>query len=146
MLWQVDNIWGSNLTHSFCSMGSGIQGMFCSLFTIRAHHVAHQDSDIHTMLVICAKPFDNNQCVFNVLFADKTSFSGMIPLSNSGENGKVGINMKSCSIHHWSNTVMRPQSHDKFANLMRWFELINERLRLFLFVESTAGVSATLEW
>ena len=48
------------------------------------------------MLIICAKPFDNNWFVFYVLFADETSrkyvsLSGLISLSNSGENGKVGI-------------------------------------------------------
>ena len=64
--------------------------------SIPNRHVVHKDFDIRTMLIICVMPFNNNQCVFDVLFADKTSqtyvsLSGPISLSDSGDNRKVGI-------------------------------------------------------
>ena len=36
-------------------------------------HVVQEDFGIHTMWIICTTPFSNNQFVFYVLIADKTS-------------------------------------------------------------------------
>ena len=93
LLWQVDNIRKSILTHS-CLLTKIWEQREAPHVPIPIHH---EDFGIHTMSIICVTPFDNNQFVFDVLFADETSqkhaLSVLISLSNSGENGKVRFAM-----------------------------------------------------
>ena len=96
LLWQVDNIRKSILTHSYLLTEIWEQREAPHV-PIPIHRVVHKNFGIHTMSIICAIPFDNNQFVFDVLFADETSqkyaLSVLISLSNSGENGKVRFAM-----------------------------------------------------